>query len=1018
MKFTDTFIKRPVLAIVVSLMIVVLGFMAYDKLDLRQYPKIEMSVITISTTYVGASAALMQGFVTVPVQQAVADVDGIDFMESATTEGSSVVTLHLNSGYDANIAQNEVSAKIQSVRYKLPSEINDPVIQKADADGSGIFYVSYYSDRLDATQITDYLARVVQPKLQTLPGVAGANILGARNYAMRLWLDPVRMVAHSVSPTDITNALNTKNVQAAPGNLKGKDDVLSILATTDVQTVEEFKDMVIANDNGTLVRIKDVATVELGAENYDLNVLANGRNAVVIMMTNLPSANPLDVVTEVRDELKVIEKQLPPDLHQTIIYDVTTFIHQSIDTVQETLVEAVIIVLVVIFLFLGTLRAVLIPIVTIPLSLIGILYVMYLLGFSINVLTLLAMVLAIGLVVDDAIVVVENINRHLEEGAKPFAAAIHGAREIAVPVISMTITLAAVYTPIAFITGLTGQLFIEFAFTLAGAVIISGIVALTLSPMMSSKLLNEAQLNKPFVKRVDKFMAVLCEKYQARLASVIKSWRVVLFTGLSVVGIVVYLYMSMPAQLAPNEDQNAVVTIATGPTNSNIDFTSKYMGMLTPIYNTYSEMETNVIISGRSGVNTGLSFMVLKPPTERTRSQQDIINALRGQYTDITGMNVIPVQRPTLPGTDVGYEVLFVLTSIDSYQALDGVAQKLIKEAYKSGYFTFVTTDLKLDYPKLDLEIDRNLASDLGVTPQDVANALAVMVGENNVTRFNLNNRSYEVIPQVKHINRMNPLDLANIFVKASSGQMIPLAAIMKYKTIIDSSTYNQFQELNSATVEGKLMPGVAIGDALAFLASKADEILPDGMSYSYAGQSRQYIEQGNEMLYAMAFALIIIFLVLAAQFNTFREPLIILTTFFFSAFGALLALTFTKMGTINIFTQIGLLTLIGLISKHGILIVEFSNQLQEKEGLSVYDAVIKASTMRLRPILMTTAAMVFGMVPLLFSNMGLVQSQFQLALTIIAGMLVGTGFTIFVVPTLYYLVAKDKRNSNIPEID
>lgn len=1012
MNLTDVFIKRPVLALVVSLLILVLGFMAFGKLTIRQYPKIETSVVRISTNYAGASAATMQGFVTVPIQQAIAGVDGIDFMESSTVEGSSQITVHLRPGYSDSLAQTDINAKIQSIRYKLPKEIDDPIILRAGADSSGLFYLSYYSDRLNAQQITDFLTQVIQPKLQTLEGVASADILGARDYAMRIWLDPVRMAAYYVTADDVVTTLQSSNVQATPGNLEGRDDVLRIAITTDLQSVDDFNQMVIANRNGVLIRIKDIAVVELGAENYNFAVFANGKSSVVVKINALATANPLAISKELHEIMPFLEKQLPADLHQQINYDATRFIQESVDTVVSTLFEAVLIVLVVIFLFLGTVRSVVIPVVTIPLSLVGVLFLMYLMNFSINVLTLLAMVLAIGLVVDDAIVVVENINRHLEEGLKPFDAAIKGAKEIALPVVSMTITLAAVYAPIGFVTGLTGQLFVEFAFTLAGAVIISGIIALTLSPMMCAKFLNEAQLRKPFVAFVDRVMARLSLRYEQYLGRVISNWQLVVVIALGVIGCSILFLKLLPKELAPKEDQGAIVLIATGPTNANIDFTTRYLKQIVPIYQSIPERIADVIVAGYNGVNTGISFMVLTPASSRSRSQDDIMTAIRAPLQELTGINVNPVDFPTLPGTDLGFPVQFVLTSIDSYQVLDSVANQLVETAQKSGLFLFVTTDLKIDAPKITLNINRNLAADLGISAQSIANTVGVSLSANNITRFNLNNRSYEVIPQLPRYYRLNPSHLNELYLRSAAGDRVPLSAITTIDHSVEPSSYNQFQELNSVTIMAMLMPTTTMGTAITFLQQEADKIMPEGMNYDYSGQARQYIQEGNDMYVAMVYALIIIFLVLAAQFNTFREPLVILSSFFFSAFGALLALSLTFSSTMNIFTQIALLTLIGLISKHGILIVEFANKLQEREHLSVLEATIKASKLRLRPILMTTAAMVCGMVPLLFSTMGLANSQRQLALVIVSGMLIGTCFTIFVVPTLYYLVASKYRHA------
>jgi multidrug efflux pump len=868
---------------------------------------------------------------------------------------------------------------------------------------------------MNEQQINDYLSRVVQPKLQTLPGVAQAQILGGQKFAMRIWIDPRKLASLNLTVPDVTAALQNNNYRAAAGSTKGKYVAYDITVNTDVTDVETFKQLAIKNQNGTIIRIKDVANVELGPQSYDFSVTFDDQKAVFMGIFATPEANPLEVAKEVTRAFPEIQTQFPEGFTGRIIYNSTTYIHDSIEEVVRTIVEATLIVIVVIFLFLGAFRTVIIPVVTIPLCLVGVCSLILMMHYSINLMTLLAMVLAIGLVVDDAIVVVENVYRHLEEGKTPFASAIQGAREIAMPVITMTLTLVAVYAPIGFMSGITGTLFREFAFTLAMTVILSGVIALTLSPMMASKILTNQLTQARFVKRIDRIFEHVRQFYERRLTSVLNYRPVVVVFATLVFASCIFMALTSQRQLAPTEDQGFVLTIVNGPSSANLDYTQKYSAELNKIYQGFPSIEHYFILNGMPSINGAFSAAIMKPWRERSMSQSALQRALQEKEGNIAGIQALPLELPSIPGAgNSGFPVQFVLLTTNDYAQLYSWSQRLLEEAQKSGLFMFVQNDLSFDKPQLQLHIDRDKAAAVGVSMDQIAQSLSGLLSGNNINRFNMDGQSYEVIPQVAQADRFNPGDLNRIHVRTANGQLIPLGNLVSMQLASAPSQLNQFSQLNAATIGGMVMLGHTSDEALQFLIHKANQLLPQGYAYDYSGPSRQEKKEGNTLAVTFFFSLLVIYLVLAAQFESFRDPLIILVSVPMSICGALI---FVSLGlsTLNIYTGIGLVTLIGLISKHGILIVDFANQLQT-EGLSVRDAVIKAATIRLRPILMTTIAMVVGVLPLLIAKGPGAVSRFDIGLVIASGMLIGTCFTLFVLPTFYTFLAR--RHEKIIAVD
>ena len=1007
MAFTDPFIRRPVLASVISLLIVLLGFQAFNSLVIRQYPQMESALITVTTAYPGANAETIQGYITQPLQQSLASAEGVDYMTSVSQQNLSVISVYARIGADTDRLYTELLSQANSVKNQLPQNAEDPVLNKQAADSTALMYISFYSEQLTNPQITDYLSRVIQPKLATLPGMAEAEILGNQVFAMRLWLDPVKLAAYGLSASDVNEAVRKYNFLSAAGEVKGQYVVTSINADTELKTPEAFAAIPLKTRGDSRVLLGDVARVEMGAESYNAISSFDGIPSVYIGVKGTPSANPLDVISEVRKIMPQIESQLPPSLKVTIAYDATRFIQASIDEVLKTLAEAVVIVIVVVFLFLGSLRSVLIPVVTIPLSMIGVMFFMQTMGYSINLLTLLAMVLAIGLVVDDAIVVVENIHRHIEEGKTPFQAAIDGAREIAMPVVTMTITLAAVYAPIGFLQGLTGALFQEFALTLAGAVLISGIVALTLSPMMCSRLLRHEENPTGLAHRLDLLFDRLKVRYQRALHGTLNTRPVVLVFAVIVLGLIPVLLKFTESELAPEEDQGIIFMMASSPQTANLDYLNAYTDQFLEIFKSFPEYYSWFQINGFNGVQSGIGGFLMKPWDERERTQMEVLPLVQAKIDKIPGLQVFGFNLPSLPGTGEGLPFQFVINTANDYESLLQVAERIKQKAEASGKFAFLDIDLAFDKPEIVVDIDREKAAQMGVSMEDLGVTLATLLGESEINRFTIEGRSYKVIAQVEQAYRDNPGWLSNYYVKNDRDEMLPLSTLIEVHDRARPTQLSQFQQLNAATIQG--FPIVSMGEAIDTLRSIAQEEAPQGFTFDYAGASRQYIQEGTALYTTFALALAVIFLVLAAQFESFRDPLVILVTVPLSICGALVPL-FLGLSSMNIYTQVGLVTLIGLISKHGIMIVEFANQLRQERGLSRREAVEEAAAIRLRPVLMTTAATVFGMVPLILASGAGAVSRFDIGMVIATGMTVGTVFTLFVLPAVYTLLASPDR--------
>ncbi len=1018
MKLTDIFIRRPVLAIVVNLLIIIAGIQAIRTLNVRQYPRLESATVTVRTVYVGASSDLVRGFITTPLERSIAAADGIDYIESQSAQGISTINVRLKLNFNAASALADITARVNQVRADLPPEAQVPSINIEPSDSVlAAMYLSFGSDILEDNQVTDYLIRVVQPRLSAIEGVQRADILGGRTFAIRAWLKPERMAALDISPEQVRNALGANNYLSAVGQTKGQLVQVNLSATTDLHKLEDFRKLVVRQSNGALVRLEDVADVVLGADTYDQEVRFSGKKAVFMGVWVLPNANSLDVIGKVNAEIKTLQKDLPTGLTASVAFDSTSYINSAIDEVVHTLLETVLIVMLVIFLFLGSLRTVLVPIVAIPVSLIGAVFLMQVLGFTVNLLTLLAIVLSVGLVVDDAIVVVENVERHIREGKTPLEAALVGARELVGPIVAMTITLAAVYAPIGFQGGLTGALFREFAFTLAGAVFISGIVALTLSPMMSSKLLTSSHGFLP--KLVDKGFALVRGLYERALASTLRMRGAVYTVWIVLMLLVVPLYLNSPAELAPNEDQGVVFGAIDVPANATLEQLMPYVDQINREFVATPEFDHSFQITFPSN---GFGGMLVKPWDERKRNIFAIQEDLSPRLSKIAGVRApafLPSALPS-PGT---FPVEFVISSTADHAEIVRYAQKVSEEAVKSGLFAFPPIpDVRIDQAKTEIVIDRDKVASMGLTMQSVGADLSSMLGGNFVNRFNIEGRSYKVIPLIERSSRLSPEQLDDIYLTGPNNQLVSLSSVATIHSGIEPRTLNRFQQLNAVKLSGIAPRG--IDGALKALETAATNVLPSGYRVDYTGDSRQLRTEGGKFLPAMGLAILLIFLVLAAQFNSFRDPLVILAgSVPLAMFGAL-AFTFLKFTgppgmhfkmtegwttTLNIYSQVGLVTLVGLVSKNGILIVEFANA-QQLAGMSKIDAVRAAASTRLRPILMTTVATVVGHFPLtLVTGAGAVARN-SIGIVLVGGMTIGTFFTLFIVPSVYVLIAKDHR--------
>lgn len=1007
MKFTDIFIHRPVLATVVSLLILLLGLRSLGLLEVRQFPLIKNTVVTITTFYPGASSELVKGFVTTPLQQAVAEASGIDYISSTSSQGASNIEVQMRLNYDPNAAVAEIQAKVASKRGELPADAEDPIIEATTGDRTALMYLAFFSDSIPRPQISDYVLRVVQPQLQALPGVAKARLFAAQ-FAMRIWLNPQRMAALGVTGEDVVNVLRNNNYQAGIGSIKDKYLTINLTTTTDVNQPENFRKLIIRNQNGSLVRLQDIARAELGSDDYETTTWYKGIPSVFIGIEQAPGANPVDVADAVNALIPKIDAQLPHGLQVKVPYDASQFIKSSISEVYKTIFEAVLIVLVVIYLTLGSLRAAIIPAVAVPLSLVGAAFIMYLLGYSLNLLTLLSMVLAIGLVVDDAIIVVENVHRHIEQGETRMQASLKGARELAIPIIAMTTTLLAVYAPIGFMGGLTGALFIEFAFTLTGAVLISGVIALTLSPMLSSRVLREHGTESRFEQRVEKTFSWLADSYGRGLNKALSKSGLMVILGLFILLSNYLMFINSKNELAPDEDQGILFFSATGPRTATLEYLEAYGHQIQSGFETFPEYNDSFYILGRSPGQIFGGFK-MKPVDQRDRAQREVQGPLFGMLSQVAGLRTFVFPRPSIPTPSRGAPFQFVVTTDRSYEELVTVADQLLGQAMRSGKFMFLEKSIDIDRPTISIDINRDRAGDLGISMASIGRNLGTLLGGGYVNRFSMEGRSYKVIPLVAREFRRDAEMLKDYYVRSADGKLVPLSTIVTIQQSVEPTDRTQFQQLNSLVIQGVTSPTVALGDALTYLTEAAQQGLPKGYSYDYLGESRQYAKESTALTVTMLMSIVVIYLVLAAQFESWRDPAIILVSVPLATAGALIFIMFDINAlSLNIYTKVGLITLIGVVAKNGILIVQFANQLQIQEGLSKRDAVHKAATIRLRPIFMTSIALIVAMIPLLIATGAGAVSRFHIGLTIAAGLGIGTFFTLFILPAFYILLAKD----------
>ncbi|BCH21468.1 efflux RND transporter permease subunit [Mesorhizobium sp. L-8-3] len=1010
MSFSDIFIRRPVLSTVLGFLILLLGVQGIFNLQVRQYPEVEETVITITTTYPGASADLIQGFISAPIARAVSTTENIDYVTSQSRPSASVVTVQMKLGSDPDVALTEVMSKVQGVRGELPTDAEDPVIVKGTGEQFAIMYLAMQNPNMTSEQLTEYIERVIRPRMSTIEGVAEVQILGAANYSMRVWIDPIKLASRGMTAAEVMAAINSSNFLSAPGKTQNEYVASSITVRSTLQTAEAFGAMPLRSENGNVVRLRDVAKVELAAETTDSRVNFNGQPGTFVGIFPTPAANPLDTAGAVLKELPALQASLPEGMTVTMVYDATEQIGASIDEVFKTIGEAVAIVVVVILLFLGSFRSVLMPIVTIPLSLVGACFLLFAMGYSINLLSLLAMVLAIGLVVDDAIVVVENIHRHMEEdGMSPMQAAFKGMREISSAVIAMTITLAAVFAPLAFTGGLTGSLFREFAMTLAGAVVLSGVVALTITPMMSARILKSGQHSR-FQAFVDRTFTRVENRYERLVAGSLKYRPVTLMIVVALVALSGYLFMKTSGELAPEEDSGALFALVTAPRYATSDYTSRYVDQIMEATKDLPELRSSfsAVAFGGGATNQAFTVWAFKDWADRTRSQAEIQQDLQERLKHIAGVEALVFAPPSLPGAGGGLPISLVIQSTGDASQVYEVAEKIKREAEATGRFIVVQNSLAFDAPQVTVTIDRDRAAALNLPIRDIGQTLSLLVGGGSIAQFDRDSNSYDIIMQVPKEYRDNPHKLGEFFVRSVTNEMVPLSAVVSISSNASPAAIEQFNQLNAATISALPVPGVTTGDGLATIEDIARQSLPAGFFIDYSGQSRLEKEQGNTIAIAFALAVIVIYLVLAAQFESFRDPLIIMMTVPLSIFGAIVPLNL-GLGTLNIYTQVGLITLIGLITKHGILLVEFANQQREAHGMNRREAIVASAKVRLRPILMTTAAMALGVVPLILASGAGAAARYSMGLVIFSGILIGTMFTLFVVPMFYtYIASKE----------
>jgi len=1020
MKFTDIFIRRPVLAVSISLLIIILGLQAISKLAVREYPKMTTTVIQVSTVYPGADANLIQAFVTSKIEEAVAQADNVDYMSSSSRPSSSSITVKMKLNTDPNAALADVLAKVNSVRSELPSGIEDPTVTSSTG-GSGIMYISFRSNKLDASQVTDYIQRVVKPQFFTVEGVASVDIFGASEYALRIWLDPQKMAAQNLSATQVMSALSSNNVQTAAGNDNGFYVVYKNKVDTTTKSVEELGNLIVSSNGDKLVRLRDIADIELNKSSDAARAVANGADSVVLAVNPTSSANPLTVAEKILPLYESIKNNLPDAIQTDILYDRTVAINNSIEEVVKTIIEATIIVLVVITMFIGSFRAILIPVITIPISLIGVIMMLQTLDFSINLMTLLALILAIGLVVDDAIVVLENVDRHIKLGETPFRAAIIGTREIAVPVISMTIALIAVYSPMALMGGITGTLFKEFALTLAGAVFISGIVALTLSPMMTSKLLKDHSAPSKLEERVNRTLTKINNAYTYVLGLVMANRKCMLVFAAAIFATLPVLFNSLSSELTPTEDKGAFLAIGSAPSNVNVDYVQAAMAPYQKMLTDTDEVQFAMSISGVPSTNQSLNVVTLKDWKDRSRNQAQVLAELNAKAKGIPEVSVSGFAFPEIETGEQGPPIGFVISTSKGYEDLANVAGKFLEAMQKSGKFVYSSLDLKFDTAQMHIKIDREKAGTYGITMKQISATLGSFLSAATVERVDIDGRAYKIISQVKRDNRLSPQSWNNYYVSAANGESVPLSSLISVSLEPQPSSLPRFSQLNSAVISAVPMPGSSIGDAIQWLEDSSKELLPQGYNYDFKGEARQLVQEGNALAVTFVLAVVIIFLVLAIQFESIRDPMVIMISVPLAISGALLALNaFGFVGkagaTLNIYSQVGLITLVGLITKHGILMCEVAKEEQLNHGKNRIEAITEAAKVRLRPILMTTAAMIAGLVPLLYATGAGAVSRFSMGIVIVSGLAVGTLFTLFVLPVIYSYVASEHKP--LPEFD
>ncbi|WKB53717.1 efflux RND transporter permease subunit [Eleftheria terrae] len=1005
MQLAEVSVRRPVFATVLSLLLVLVGLVSFTRLQVREYPRIDEPVVTVRTQLTGASSEVIESTVTKPLEDSIAGIDGVDIITSISRQEESQISVRFKLEKDPDNAAADVRDRVSRVRGRLPEAVEEPVISKVEADASPTLWLAFTTEALSPLQVTDLANRVVKPRLQTVPGVADVVVRGERTQSMRVWLDPDKLAALAVTVQDVEDALRKQNLEVPAGRIEGQQREFSVTAQTDLRTPEQFGEVALRQVNGYTVRLRDVARIEQGAASERSSVRLNGRPAVSLGVVRQATANPLEVAAGVRAMMPRLAEDLPQGVEVQVANDNTIFIDRSVKAVYHTIAEAVVLVALVVFVFLRTLRASIIPLVTIPVSLIGAFSLMALAGFSINTLTLLALVLAIGLVVDDAIVVLENIFRHIEEGLSPFAAAVTGAKEIGFAVVAMTLTLAAVYAPLAFTPGRTGRLFVEFALTLAGAVVVSGFVALTLSPMMCSKLLRHHAAPSRFDRWMERGLVRLTGTYEAALGwSLGRRWVVVAVMAACAAASWA-LFKTTKSELAPMEDRGTVLVNVNAPDGSTLAYTEKYMREIERLGGQYKEFDRIFVVSGNPSVSQGISFLRTVDWDDRERSAMDLAQALQPKFAGLPGVNAFPITPPSLGQGFRERAVNFVIVTSDSYDNLNQVAQKFLAEMARNPGLVQPDSDLRLNKPEIFIDVDRERAADAGVAVDQIARTIETMLGGRNVTRYKQDADQYDVIVQTEAAGRSRPDDIERLFVRGRDGRMIPLSSLVKVKETVAPRELNHFNQRRSVALTANLAPGYSLGEALAFMDDTASRLLEPGYSTELNGVSREFRSSSGALALVFVLALLFIFLVLAAQFESFVDPFVILLSVPLSMVGALLALKLAG-GTLNVYSQIGLITLVGLITKHGILIVEFANQ-QRQLGEGVFEAVRHAAAMRLRPILMTTGAMVLGALPLALATGAGAESRQQIGWVIVGGMTLGTLLTIFVVPTMYTLFAR-----------